>query len=143
MALKLFVLCGALTATCVASGSYVASGFSQTLAAEAQTTEPRVIRIAAERFTFTPSRITLEEGTLVEFRISSDDTSHGFHLNGPDNEINVEIPKRGRGDIRVRFLASQVGKYTFDCSQICGAGHDFMRGTIEVKPKRAGSGSGR
>ncbi len=129
MALKVLALCGV----------FITSGF----AASQQSNEPRVIRIAAERFTFTPSRITLEEGTLVEFRIASDDTSHGFHLNGPDNEINVEIPKRGRGDIRVRFLASQVGRYTFDCSQICGAGHDFMRGTIEVKPRRGTAGSER
>lgn len=93
---------------------------------------PRVIRVVAERFLFTPSEITADEGEVVELRITSEDTSHGFHLIGPGN-INVEIPKRGRGDIRVKFEAKEPGEYTFECSRVCGAGHNFMRGTLRVK----------
>lgn len=96
---------------------------------------PRVIHIVAERFLFTPSEITVDEGTVVEFRITSDDTSHGFRLIGAEG-VNVEIPKRGRGDIRVTFEAKEPGQYTFECSHICGAGHDFMRGTLRVKAKQ-------
>src|SRR6185295_13103629 len=32
---------------------------------------PRVVRVVAERFVFTPSEITVTEGTIVEFRIKS------------------------------------------------------------------------
>ena len=42
----------------------------------------------------------MDEGTRVELRITSDDTTHGFQLIGL-GDINVEIPKRGRGDVRV------------------------------------------
>ncbi len=97
---------------------------------------PRVIYVVAERFSFTPSTITVEQGTRVELRITSDDTSHGFRLTGLTN-VNIEIPKRGRGDVRVTFEAKEPGKYTFDCSRVCGAGHGFMRGTIRVKPRPA------
>jgi len=100
---------------------------------------PRVINIVAERFLFTPSEITVDQGTVVEFRLTSDDTSHGFRLIGP-GDINLEIPKRGRGDIRVKFEAKEPGQYTFECSHICGAGHNFMRGSLRVKARGSRTG---
>lgn len=96
--------------------------------------EPRIIHVVAERFVFTPSDITVLAGEVVELRITSDDTSHGFRLIGHGN-VNVEIPKRGRGDVRVRLDATTPGQYIFECSQVCGAGHDFMRGTLRVKAR--------
>jgi cytochrome c oxidase subunit II len=109
-----------------------------------RTAGPKIIHIVAERFAFTPSEISVEEGTRVELRISSDDTSHGFRLTGPGDPgspgaIDLEIPKRGRGDVRATFQATAVGRYTFECSRVCGAGHDFMRGTLRVTPRSANS----
>lgn len=98
---------------------------------------PRIIHVTAERFAFVPSEITIDEGTRVELRISSDDTAHGFRLVGP-GEIDVEIPKRGRGDIRVTLDAPAPGTYAFECSRVCGAGHGFMRGTLRVRPRPVG-----
>jgi cytochrome c oxidase subunit 2 len=96
--------------------------------------EPRVIHVAAERFTFTPSDITVEEGSVVELRLTSDDTDHGFRVHGL-GDPNVLIPKRGRGDVRVTIDAKAPGDYSFECSHVCGAGHGFMRGVIRVKPR--------
>ena len=48
-------------------------------------------------------------------------------------DVNIEIPKRGRGTTTVTFKAEKAGRYTFECSQLCGAGHSFMRATIVVK----------
>jgi cytochrome c oxidase subunit II len=90
-----------------------------------------VIRVTAERFTFTPSRITVKRGTTVEFRLRSEDTNHGFHIVGSD--ANVIIPKRGRGEATLVFVAETPGRYTFECSKMCGAGHGFMRGVITVE----------
>ena len=104
-------------------------------------TAPRVIHIVAERFTFTPSEITVDAGTVVELRITSEDTAHGFRLIGP-GDIDVVVPKRGRGDVRVTFEATEPGRFTFECSHVCGAGHDFMRGTLRVNPRPAPSASG-
>jgi cytochrome c oxidase subunit 2 len=100
--------------------------------------QPRVIHVAAERFTFTPSEITIDEGAVVELRLTSDDTDHGFRVHGL-GDPNVRIPKRGRGDVRVTIEAKEAGNYTFECSHVCGAGHGFMRGVIRVKP-RPGAG---
>jgi len=40
----------------------------------------KTVRITAERFSFTPSRIQVKKGTIVEIVAESEDTSHGFHL---------------------------------------------------------------
>lgn len=103
----------------------------------------RVVNVVAERFSFTPSEVSVDQGTVLELRITSDDTTHGFKVVDPAGaatDINVEIPKRGRGEVKVTFEAAQPGTYVFECSRVCGAGHGFMRGTIRVKPK-TGSGS--
>jgi cytochrome c oxidase subunit II len=97
-------------------------------------TAPRVIHVAAERFAFTPSEITVDEGSIVELRLTSDDTDHGFRVYGL-GDPSVVIPKRGRGDVRVTFEAKEAGSYRFECSHVCGAGHGFMRGVIRVKPR--------
>jgi cytochrome c oxidase subunit II len=91
----------------------------------------RVIRISAERFVFTPSEIVIERGEEVEFQLTSEDTAHGFRIVG--TTTNVTIPKRGRGELPVIFRAAEAGRYTFECSRMCGAGHHFMRGVLIVR----------
>jgi cytochrome c oxidase subunit 2 len=90
-------------------------------------TPRQVVEITAERFTFTPSEVKTKAGTTLEIRLRSDDTAHGFHIVGTD--VDLELPKRGKGVATVTFTP-KVGRYTFECSQLCGAGHEFMRGVI-------------
>ena len=91
----------------------------------------KVVRVTAERFTFTPSQIKVKRGDVIEFRLRSDDTNHGFHIIGSD--AKTIIPKRGRGEATLIFRADTPGRYTFECSKMCGAGHSFMRGLITVE----------
>ena len=109
-----------LLALAIVIGVVVAEG-----AGRAQ--DARVIDIAAERFAFTPSEIRVKAGTRLEIRLQSDDTAHGFHIVGTD--VDLELPKRGKGVATVTFTP-KAGRYTFECSQLCGAGHEFMRGVI-------------
>ena len=95
----------------------------------------RVVRVLAERFTFTPSQVKVKRGTVVEFRVRSDDTNHGFRIKG--TKTNIVIPKRGRGEMTVTFEATTAGRYQFECSKMCGAGHSTMKGAIVVKPRSA------
>ena len=98
---------------------------------EVATEEVRVVNILAERFSFVPSRFKVNPGEVVELRIRSADTNHGFRIRKAG--INVVVPKRGKGEARVRFRADKKGSYAFECSKACGAGHNMMRGTIVVK----------
>jgi len=90
--------------------------------------KPQVVEIDAERFSFSPSEIRVKAETPVEFRLRSDDTDHGFRILGTD--INLIIPKRGKGTATVTFTPPKAGRYVFECSKVCGAGHAFMRGTL-------------
>ena len=115
----------------IAIGAWLMATF--TLAGTGQAPQPRTISIEAERFSFSPSRIKVEPGEEIEIRLRSADTSHGFKIEGTD--INVEIPKRGKGEAVVRYKPLTAGRYKFECSRMCGAGHHFMRGEIVVEAK--------
>jgi cytochrome c oxidase subunit 2 len=121
-----------LVGTCalgIASAS-VASGH---LAARPRISTARpaaVVEVTAERFSFTPSELRTRMGQPIEIRLRSDDTDHGFKVIG--TKIDVRIPKRGKGTATVTFDPPAAGRYTFECSHVCGAGHAFMRGVIVV-----------
>jgi cytochrome c oxidase subunit II len=90
----------------------------------------RVVNITAERFSFTPSEVRLKAGEAIEIRLKSEDTDHGFRILGTD--VDVRIPKRGKGTASAKFQPAREGRYSFECSHVCGAGHGFMRGTFVV-----------
>jgi len=93
--------------------------------------QPQIMDVTAERFAFTPSEFRVKAGTPVEIRLRSDDTNHGFRI--LDTDVNVRIPKRGKGFVTVTFQPPRAGRYVFECSKLCGAGHSFMRGTVIVE----------
>ena len=92
--------------------------------------ERHVVEIVAERFTFTPSEIRVPVGTTLQLRIRSEDTMHGFRIVG--GNVNLTVPKRRQGEAVVLFEANEVGRFRFECSRLCGAGHNFMQGEIVV-----------
>ena len=96
-----------------------------------------MIHVAAERFTFTPSDITVDEGSRGG--AAPDERRHRSWVSRrtDSGDPNVLIPKRGRGDVRVTIDAKAPGDYPFECSHVCGAGHGFMRG---VDPREAAIG---
>ena len=110
-----------LAFTAIATGAARASAHSRKQSAQ-------VVDITVERFSFTPSEFRVKAGVPVEIRLRSDDTDHGFRILGTD--INIRIPKRGKGAATVTFLPPSAGRYVFECSRLCGAGHSFMRGTL-------------
>jgi cytochrome c oxidase subunit 2 len=91
----------------------------------------RTISVVAERFTFSPSKITVKQGQIIEIVLVSDDTDHGFRI--PAADIDGAIPQAGKGELRITFAASRKGRYAFECSRACGAGHTLMRGELVVE----------
>ena len=107
---------------------FVLAGSARPDSRAARQPTPQVVDIAAERFSFTPSEFRVKADAPVEIRLRSDDTNHGFRILG--TEINIIIPKRGKGAATVTFQPPKPGRYVFECSKLCGAGHAFMRGTL-------------
>ena len=97
----------------------------------------RVVSVLAERFTFSPSEIRVPAGVTLELRVRSNDTMHGFRIVGEG--VNVAVPKRRQGEAVVLFDAARPGRYRFECSRLCGAGHNFMQGEIVVVAPEGGA----
>jgi cytochrome c oxidase subunit 2 len=88
----------------------------------------RVIKIVAQRFSFTPNEIILKKGENVRLEITSLDFVHGFNV--PDLNIRADLPP---GKVTVIHLTPQkAGTYDFICDNFCGAGHEDMGGRIIV-----------
>ena len=92
--------------------------------------EPRVITILAKRFEYNPSKITLQKGELVTLRLESLDVTHGLYLDG----YGINIKARPGVIGKATFRADNTGRFTFRCSETCGAFHPYMIGFLTVEP---------
>ena len=128
LALVLVALCLLRGSTLALDEQHSKSGVKETVGKERRVQK---VNMVAERFNFTPSQIKVQQGTLLEITLTSDDTFHGFRM--PSMQINQVIPARGRGSVKVLFDAKQKGSFAFECSRPCGAGHTMMRGVIIVE----------
>jgi cytochrome c oxidase subunit II len=90
--------------------------------------EPRVVRIVAKRFSYTPSEVTLKKGEPVVLELVSEDRVHGFKL--PAFRIRTDV--RPHEVTRVPLTPDKAGTFTFACDVFCGDGHDDMTGTVIV-----------
>jgi cytochrome c oxidase subunit II len=90
--------------------------------------EPRVVRMVAKRFSYTPSEIRLKKGESVVLELVSEDRVHGFRL--PAFKIRTDV--RPNEVTRVPLTPDKTGTFTFACDVFCGDGHDDMTGTVVV-----------
>jgi cytochrome c oxidase subunit II len=88
-----------------------------------------VIDITAERFTFSPDKITLTKGKPVKLRIHSEDVTHGFFLR--PLKLDEEIP--AGQTIEVTVTPQEPGTFTLICDHFCGANHGNMNMTVAVE----------
>jgi len=87
------------------------------------------VEVTAQKYKFVPESIRVRKGQFVELRLTSTDTKHGFELKAYG--IRVELLK-GQS-IAVRFLADQIGEFSFQCAVFCGLGHFGMDGKLIVE----------
>jgi len=92
---------------------------------------PRVIEIdmTAKKWDFTPSTITVKEGSEVKLNIRSVDVTHGFRI----AEFGVSETLIPGKTVTAEFTADKKGTYTFFCTVFCGSGHSGMRGQLVVE----------
>ncbi len=80
---------------------WAAGGSPSTCRSRPAQSDKVVVNVSAERFSFSPSEIKAKPGVPIEFVLKSDDTDHGFRI--LDTDIDVRIPKRGKGTAKVTF----------------------------------------
>jgi cytochrome c oxidase subunit 2 len=89
---------------------------------------PKVVKITAKKFDFTPSAITVKKGVPVILQFTSEDRAHGFSAPGLNLRTDITPGKAAE----VSFTPSKTGEFNFFCDVFCGAGHDSMEGKITV-----------
>jgi cytochrome c oxidase subunit II len=95
----------------------------------ARAQEPRVIEIAAQRFSFSPSEVRLRKGEPVTVRVSSADVTHGLYLKPLGIDAEIQPGKT----TEVTFTPQVAGRFTAICHHFCGAGHGNMHMTFVVE----------
>jgi cytochrome c oxidase subunit 2 len=103
-------------------------GASRPLTAVKDDGTDAVIHVAASKFEYTPSEITLRKGVPVVLEITSLDRDHGFKV--PELGIRADV-KPGE-TTRVRIVPDRTGRFEFRCDVFCGSGHDDMAGELIV-----------
>ena len=109
----------------------VAAGFG-TLAlatvAIAAPKAPRVVKIVARRFKFTPEVVKLRKGEPVVFELTTLDVVMGMNI--PDFKVRSDIiPGK---TMKLAFTPDKAGTFTFVCDIFCGDGHEDMAGKLVV-----------
>lgn len=92
------------------------------------TAAPRVIKVHARRFVFTPNRITLAPHEAVVFELTAQDTVMGFSI--PQLGVRADVPPGTV--VMLPAQAGPAGTIDFLCDIFCGSGHETMNGTIVV-----------
>jgi cytochrome c oxidase subunit 2 len=109
------------------AGEFVESNLGTAQEADGSVT----VRLIAQQFGFVPNCVTVPEGTLVRFRVTSPDVIHGLIL--ADTNVNTMVVPGFVAEVRTRFTA--VGDYTMPCHEFCGVGHQGMWARVTVVPK--------
>lgn len=89
---------------------------------------PRRIVIAAKRFSFEPSEITLKKGQPVVIVLKSEDVPHGLRVRDLDFQVKVSAG----GTAEAQFTPQKTGDFVGQCYVFCGKGHGSMAMTIHV-----------
>lgn len=97
----------------------------------------REFDVVSRQFGYDPPIIRVNKGDHVTIALKSDDTLHGFYLDG----YGIDQEVRPGETTRFEFDATKAGRFGFHCSRTCGVLHPFMIGTLIVSPNNLFSGS--
>jgi len=90
--------------------------------------KPRVIKVSARRFTYTPAVIELKRGEPVTLELTTEDVFMGFNV--PDFNVRSDIVP-GK-TMTLTFTPDKAGTFVFLCDVFCGDGHETMSGKFVV-----------
>lgn len=87
--------------------------------------------VRALQFAFIVQPAKIPAGT-VDFKVKSDDVSHGFGLYDPDGTLVQQIQVLPGVTSTMTAKLDKAGIYKIMCLEFCGVGHHNMVGQIEV-----------
>lgn len=89
------------------------------------------VRFLAEQYMFVPQCVVVPASTLVRFRLTSPDVTHGFFV--ATTNTNAMVVPGYITNVLARF--DHPGDYAMPCDEFCGFGHHAMAARVRVVPK--------
>lgn len=80
---------------------------------------------------FSPE-VAVSPGVIVEFRVTTLDTTHGFGIYTPDGRLLAQTQAMPGYVNRLRVRFEEPGMYAVHCLELCGLSHHAMKGVIQV-----------
>ena len=78
--------------------------------------------IEADRYSYSPGVVQVNQGDQVLIKLVSNDVVHGLHIEGYDLNLTAEPGQTAE----LSFIAQKSGTFRLRCSETCGAMHPFM-----------------
>jgi cytochrome c oxidase subunit II len=98
------------------------------IAPAGRSSAPRRIEITVNRFSYSPSEITLKKGEPVVLVLKSSDVTHGLEI----KDLNVKMDVKKGQATEINVTPEKTGNFEGKCSHFCGKGHGSMVLAVDV-----------
>jgi cytochrome c oxidase subunit 2 len=87
--------------------------------------QTKEIIVTAKNFEFDKKEIHVKKGDKVKLTLKNAQGAHGLEI--PDYNVNL------KHEGTTEFVADKAGTFDYNCSVMCGTGHDNMTGKLIVE----------
>ncbi len=92
----------------------------------------QVVRVVAKQFAWQITPATVKVGVPVQFRMTSDDVSHGFGLYDSNDVLLKQAQVAPDHEQLLVYTFKKPGTYRILCLEFCGFAHHLMTSSIRV-----------
>jgi cytochrome c oxidase subunit II len=90
--------------------------------------------VTAAQFAFVMPGVSIKAGEQVVFRLTSRDVNHAFAVFDSQHKFLFQVQVMPGKTQLYRYTFKKPGRYTVECFEYCGVGHDRMSGSFTVRP---------
>ena len=96
--------------------------------------KPAPVHVHARKYSYSPSRIEVQEGDLVTVRFEADDIPHSFTID--DDAYRIAKRAAPGQPVTFEFRAEKVGTFPYYCNLTADPDCKKMRGELVVRRRR-------
>jgi heme/copper-type cytochrome/quinol oxidase subunit 2 len=98
------------------------------------TSGAQVVKVTGEQFAWVFPRTRIRAGREVEFELNSPDVNHDFAVFNPQHTFLFQTQVLPGKTSQYVYTFEKPGRYTVECWEYCGLGHDAMTTEFTVTP---------
>ena len=92
----------------------------------------QVVKVTGQQFAWLFPRTRIRAGRPVAFELTSTDVNHDFAVFNPQHTFLFQIQVIPGKTSVYRYTFEKPGRYTAECWEYCGLGHDQMTSSFTV-----------